>query len=71
MRNKIAMTLYRARRQLTTREIAKRVETTWKTAKKYLEVLYEEGIVTKEHLTNRIYWKVKDPKRSPTMRWTI
>ena len=48
--------LYRARKPITTNEIAERTGMAWATAKKYLEILEEEGYVAAAERGNSLYW---------------
>lgn len=51
--------LYVARRPLTTKQIAEKLEIAWKTARDNLSNLHKKGYVNMEDLNNRIYWWLK------------
>jgi hypothetical protein len=40
-------------------EVADKIGISWKTAKKYLELLHRNRYVSMQHKGNRIYWEIK------------
>jgi predicted transcriptional regulator len=48
--------LYNAGRELTTSQIASKSGLSWATAKKYMDILEEEGYIYKRTEGNRFYW---------------
>lgn len=54
----IKKVLSRARRPLTTNQLAEKAGVTWKTAKKYAARLNRNGKIKKKRISkNRVYWK--------------
>jgi hypothetical protein len=45
--------------KLTTNDIAERTNMSWQTAKKYLDQMYEDGLLRKGKKGSTIYWWIK------------
>ncbi len=57
---RVALTaLVRARRKLTTKQVADMTQLSWITAKKHLLNLKKKRYLERKILANKIYWKVK------------
>jgi len=55
---KILQVLHRARIPISTREVARRADISWNTAKKYLEILFEDGYIESYDAGNAIEWEI-------------
>ena len=55
--------LYRAGRQLTTKQVSEKGRMNWSTASKYLNSLHGKGWLDRKELANRTYWSIV-PKSS-------